>query len=203
MSRLPSLVLVALLVVLESCSPYTSTTGAPSPDRRCSSAILTLGKPGDRQVERDQDGHGHAIELWCTSGILTSQWDLRVGPSKAGDGLQNGAGPDPPAQEALTIGGCFFDNGANVGPRIYRDPGGAFARVEWTNRSAFGAARTYRFSYDFHTKLVTITLTTPCGATVSKVVSPQASYAKMAALLPEPPSTACGAGMWRPAVAAP
>jgi hypothetical protein len=189
MSRLSLLATVGILLAMVSCAQRPSAAAAGSIHRRCSAAIRTLSHSGSRLVELDQDGHGHAIELWCTNGIVTSQWDLRVGQSKRSDTRQ--AAVAPPPRSALTIGGCFFDNGTNTGPAIRRDPDGAFATVVWINRSAFGEPRTYRFSYDFHTGLVTITLTTSCGQQVSKVVPPQASYAKMAALLPDPPRPAC------------
>lgn len=181
-----------MLAVIASCSAPASVAGTGASYPNCSSAILALGQPGDRPIDQFRDGHGHVIELWCTSGVFTSQWDLRLASTGRTDAPHTAAaGALNAPDRGLTIGGCFFDNGTNTGPAIARDPDGAFARVAWTNRSAFGEPRTYRFSYDFHTGRVTITLTSACGAPVVKVVAPQQSYAKMDALLPHPSGSAC------------
>jgi hypothetical protein len=157
----------------------------------CKGAILGFQKLGHQRLASYQDGHGHHIELWCTRRIFDSQFDLRVAmakPAPADDGRR-----DPAAPPLATIGGCFFDNGENEGPIILSAPGGAYAKVEWITRDP-NRWRQYRFSYDFATELLTVTATVRGCTPVSKVLAPQASYRKLAALLPHPESQACATG---------
>jgi len=157
----------------------------------CKGAILGFTKLGDQRLATYQDDHGHRIELWCTRRIFDSQFDLRVALGQSPQHSVNrqiSAAPD----RLATVGGCFFDNGDNEGPIIVRGPTGAYAKVEWITQDP-NHRRQYRFSYDFGTKLVTVTAKVRGCAPVSRVLAPQASYKKLASLLPHPENQSCAA----------
>jgi len=168
------------------------TTPPPLIELSCRGAILGFNKPGDQRLAVYQDRHGHRLELWCTRRIFDSQFDLRVAmgvPAHTGSGGPNPAEPTPLA----TIGGCFFDNGDNLGPNITRTADGTFAKVEWITANP-NHHRRYRFSYDFATRRVTITATVSGCPAVTLLVPPQPSYRAMNDLLPHPETQACALG---------
>jgi hypothetical protein len=158
----------------------------------CKGSILGFEKRGDERLVSYQDDHGHIIEVWCTRRIFDSQFDLRI--SKEPPAHDDDGHGDPVAPGRLaTVGGCFFDDGDNQGPIIVYDQVGAYAKVEWINMDPYHR-RTYRFSYDFSTELITITATVEGCPPASKVLAPQSSYRKLEALLPHPQSAACARG---------
>ncbi|HUN41939.1 MAG TPA: hypothetical protein VMU81_16765 [Acetobacteraceae bacterium] len=184
----------ALLIGLALAGPSrcpTASAAAAITRFSCQGAILGFRKLGNQRLASYQDGHGHRIEIWCTRRIFDSQFDLRIALEQSS---HDSDGPhDPPAPERLaTVGGCFFDNGENDGPIIVRGPSGAYARVDWITETP-SHRRKYHFSYDFTTKLLTVTAMVQGCAPVSKIVAPQASYQKLAALLPHPETQACAA----------
>lgn len=159
------------------------------PTMPCKSAILTLGPVGDQRLAHYADGHGHRIDLWCTRRVFISRYDLRIATTNGTSAAEDSASPVP----ALTVGGCFFAEGDNQGPFIFRKPDGAFAKVEWINKDP-SHRNQYKFSYDFGTRLVTITATTNGCAPLTKIVSPQPSFKKMLDALPDLPGGACASG---------
>jgi hypothetical protein len=173
--RILSIMLMSGLTVtaFRLCAP--SPAVAEVSTFHCRSAGLTLGKIGRERVEHFEDRHGHDIELWCVRGIFTAHYDLRVGSN----------------DRSMTIAGCFFNHGTNTGPDISFDANGAFSKVEWTNEAPPSESVTYRFRYDYGTRMVAITAITPCHPPVSKVVAPQENFERLADLLPDPPEGSC------------
>jgi len=183
--------MAALLSGLATAAAHGPAAAAAPPltHLTCEGAILGFQQLGDHRLASYQDAHGHRIELWCTRRVFDSQFDLRVAvaaPAHGGDGR-----PDPVAPGRLaTVGGCFFDNGDNQGPIFVVDPGGGYVTVAWVTQDP-ADRRKYRFSYDFASKLVTVTATVAGCAPVSKVVAPQPSYRRLAKLLPHPETQSC------------
>lgn len=189
MARL--LAVIALLGLVQMPPGFARAASAPAGTTgfSCKGAILAFEHLGDQRLATYQDGHGHRIELWCTRRIFDSQFDLRasVGPAR-GDHPQGSAAFD----RLATVAGCFFDNGETIGPTIIDDVRGAYAKVEWINEDP-SHWRKYRFSYDFGTRLVTVTATVQGCDPITKVLAPQPSYAQLSALLPHPEKGACRA----------
>ena len=164
---------------------------AQIPGPPCRAAGAEFWKAGNRRVEYYQDQHGHAVELWCARGVFSAHYDLRVDRADPADRHGAAAGQSADVRHhSMTVAGCLFNYGKNIGPDIYRDASGAYSKVDWTSRDP-SRREEYRFSYDFSTGMVTITLTTPCSAPVSKVVAPQESYEKLTDVLPDPPAGSC------------
>ena len=196
MSRLLLALTVSLLAIRSGSAAPAAAPDIPGPP--CRSAGIAFWRGGDRPVEEFDDGHGNRIELWCSNGVFNAHYDLRVSQA-APRSPQPASGSTQvvPAgyaantfSHAMTVAGCFFNLGKNTGPDISRDPSGRFTKVDWTTRSP-DHARQYHFRYDFSTRLVAITTTTPCAPPVSKVVPPQESYEALEAQLPEPASGSC------------
>lgn len=182
-------VLSGLVLAAPGRCPAASAQG-PITRLSCNGSILRFEKLGDHQLVSYQDKFGHHIELWCTRRIFDSQFDLRVAMAPAP--RDNHDSRDPPSERLATIGGCFFDNGVNEGPTIFTDATGAYTKVEWITEDP-SHWRKYRFSYDFITKLITVTSTVQGCAPVTKLLAPQASFKRLAALLPHPEKQACAA----------
>ena len=175
MHRLLSIVLLSVSIL----APLPAA--ADTATFQCRGAILDFSKPGQERLEYFDDGHGHAVELWCVKGIFAAHFDLRIGWTEQPSGIRR----------TRTIAGCFFDDGRNSGPDMVRDASGAYSRVEWINRSPPAKQAAYRFTYDNHADKVTITVETPCHAPITKIVAPQENIDRLEALLPDPPSGAC------------
>jgi len=180
-----------LLLAAPVRCPAASAQG-PTSRLSCNGSILKFEKLGDHRLVSYQDSYGHHIELWCTRRIFDAQFDLRVAMAPAAGKNDDPRDPVPPERLA-TVGGCFFDNGVNEGPIILTDTNGAYTKVEWVTEDP-SHWRKYRFSYDFNTKLVTVTSMVQGCAPVTKRLAPQASYKSLAALLPHPEKDACAAG---------
>ena len=189
MSRVLTAVVLPVLALALPGVAAAASTKAGTTGFSCKGAILAFEKLGDQRLATYQDNLGHRIELWCTRRIFDSQFDLRAGVRKS---ARNGRNPQDAVASArlATVGGCFFDNGETVGPIIVSDAAGAYAKVEWINEDP-DHWRKYRFSYDFASNEVTVTATVQGCASVTKVLPPQPSYAKLAALLPHPEKDAC------------
>jgi hypothetical protein len=181
-TRVLSVILLTSLTVSGSwlCAPPSVL--AADTVLHCHSAGLMLDKVGRELVEHFDDRHGRDIELWCVRGIFTAHFDLRIGWNDRAI---------PGGHRSMTIAGCFFNHGNNIGPDLSFDASGAYSKVEWTNEAPPSENVTYRFSYDYGTGMVTITATTPCHAPISKVVTPQENFDQLHDLLPEPPAGAC------------
>lgn len=186
---LVTLTLCLLLALLWPGGPAAASTREA--DSQCRAAGVAVWKAGDKRMEYYTDGHGHDVEVWCASGVFTAHYDLRI-DSDPMDAHGIAAGkPSDAVGQSLVIAGCFFNYGKNVGPDIHHDPSGAYSKVEWTNSGPPDRPETYHFSYDFRTRMVTITVTAPCGLSATKVVAPQVNFQKLAALLPDPPAGSC------------
>ena len=176
--------------------PEAAAEEIPGPP--CRSAGIAFWQAGDRPLETFDDGHGNRIELWCSNGVFNAHYDLRVSqaappsPQPASEETQIvPAGYTPVTfSHAMTVAGCFFNFGKNTGPDVSRSPSGSFTKVDWTTRSPDHDLE-YHFRYDFSTRLVAITVTTPCTPPVTKVVAPQESYEALETQLPEPSSRSC------------
>ncbi len=167
-----------LSIVLLLLAPWPAA--ADTVQFQCKGAILGAGRPGEERLEYFGDAHGHDVELWCVRGIFAAHFDLRIGWDEPGG-----------VHRTRTIAGCFFNDGRNTGPDLSRDASGAFSRVEWTNRSPPSRQVAYRFSYDYGSDKVTITVDTPCHAPISKIVTTQENIDRLEALLPDPPDGGC------------
>jgi hypothetical protein len=168
---------VALFVL---CAP--SPAAAQGDTSHCHSAGLAFGKVGRERVEHFDDQHGHDVELWCVRGVFSAHYDLRIGWNDRAA---------PGAHRSMTIAGCFFNHGHNIGPELFADATGAYSKVEWINVSPPSENVTYRFSYDYASGMVTITMSDPCHQPISKVVAPQETFEQLDKMLPGPPSGSC------------
>ena len=148
---------------------------SPPPGTRteCNSAGMAFGAVGEARLHTYSDSHGRTVELWCVRRVFGSNYDLRV--------VESGT--------SATIAGCYFAKAHNFGPTLHLDPSGAYTKVEWVNISLTATGTSYRFSYDFAAREVTITATAPCRPPVTRTVPPQPDFEHLERLLP--PETPC------------
>lgn len=161
----PALAALALLLL-----PCTAAAQAPPPGTRteCNSAGLALSAIGETRLQTYSDGQGRTVELWCVRRVFGSNFDLRV--------IENGQG--------ATVAGCYFAQANNIGPTLHLAPSGAYTKVEWINQSLTAQGTSYRFSYDFSARQVTITATAACRPPVTTVLAPQKNFEDLERLLP-------------------
>jgi hypothetical protein len=181
--RILTIALMVFALALPSARAQVSQTPQVS-QTHCRSAALKFGAVGSELIERFDDGHGHDVELWCVRTVFTAHFDLRIGwDEQTPSGL---------IHRSATIAGCFFNHGRNSGPDLVRDNQGAWSKVEWTNIGPPDDNATYRFSYDYHSGMVTVTAATACHGPVTRLLEPQANFERLNDLLPDPPEGACG-----------
>lgn len=167
-----SAIAAALASLLLPCSAPQAqpATHAPPPGIRteCNSAGLAFGSVGESRLQTYSDGHGRTVELWCIRRVFGSNFDLRV--------IENG--------RSATIAGCYFAQAQNIGPTLHLAPSGAYTKVEWVNESLTASGTSYRFSYDFAARQVTVTATAACRPPVTVTLPPQPGYEQLERLLP-------------------
>ncbi len=161
---------IALALLLLPAAPAAAQAPPPGTRTECNSAGLALGAIGETRLQTYTDGHGRTVELWCVRWMFGSNFDLRV--------IENG--------QSATVAGCYFAQAHNIGPTLHLAPSGAYTRVEWINQSLTAAGTSYRFSYDFAARQVTITATAACRAPVTLTVAPQPDFQQLERLLPPP-----------------
>lgn len=165
--------LAALALLLLPCARAEAQPPPPGTRTECNSAGLAFGALGESRLQTFSDGHGRTVELWCVRRVFGSNFDLRV--------VEGG--------RSATVAGCYFAQAQNIGPTLHLAPSGAYTKVEWVNESLTARGTSYRFSYDFAARAVTITATAACRAPVTLTVPPQPDFQQLERLLP--PDTDC------------
>ncbi len=162
--------LKALIALTLPLLPTPASAQSPPPGTRteCNSAGLALSAIGETRLQTYSDGQGRTVELWCVRRVFGSNFDLRV--------IENG--------RSATIAGCYFAQATNIGPTLHLAPSGAYTKVEWINQSLTAQGTSYRFSYDFAARAVTITATAACRPPVTRTVPPQPDFQHLERLLP-------------------
>jgi hypothetical protein len=170
--------LLALFLLAPASAPSANAQPAaqsPPPGTRteCNSAGLAFGSIGESRLQTYTDGHGRTVELWCVRGMFGSNFDLRV--------IESG--------QSATVAGCYFAQAHNHGPTLHLAPSGAYTKVEWVNISLTATGTSYRFSYDFTARQVTVTATATCRPPATVTLPPQPDFQHLERLLP--PNTDC------------
>lgn len=164
---LPALTALALPLLF---LPTPASAQSPPPGTRteCNSAGLALSAIGETRLQTYTDTQGRTVELWCVRRVFGSNFDLRV--------IESGT--------TATIAGCYFAQATNIGPTLHLAPSGAYTKVEWINQSLTAQGTSYRFSYDFAARAVTITATAACRPPATTVLPPQKNFEDLERLLP-------------------
>jgi hypothetical protein len=160
-------VLIALTLPLVP-TPASAQSPPPGTRTECNSAGLALGALGETRLQTYSDGQGRTVELWCVRRVFGSNFDLRV--------IERG--------QSATVAGCYFAQANNIGPTLHLAPSGAYTKVEWINQSLTAQGTSYRFSYDFAARQVTITATAACRPPATTVLAPQKNFEDLERLLP-------------------
>lgn len=152
---------------------------------------------GDYRMEYYVDEFGNDVEVWCRRGFPRYQhYEVKI--SYLSEGVPEAAiAPFDPERKVVqeqhrTTGGCFFDSGENGGPDIYQTPGSPkkkFSRVTWTNTDP-KTKKEYKFTYDWSSKILTITTTNGSQVTTKNVAPPE-SWEDLQKLLPDPAINGC------------